>query len=253
MYRLLFLLLLCGAGYSQEVPSFNASQLATEIDFKDNQTISVKLALDDTNRIVIANDHITSITCARANQCVSDIDTQDGSAFFGLTANLVIDKPLSVVIKTTKKHALTLLVIPENIVSQTIVLNPISPSSIDTIKLEKESNYRSLVSKLISGMINYSNKGQLLDGLSVSKIDKDTNSIKSSKAEMVIYPIRIYSGFAYSGIEYIIKNNTTKSLSVNPKKFYKKGVLAAATSKETLLPQELSHLYILISKGEYNE
>ncbi len=235
--------MLQGPADSGATSSFKSVQDAERYNFADNQTIAVHLSIDDQNRIIVQDDRIKEIICAKAGYCSKIIDQKDGDTMFGLGPNALVNKPFSALVKTEDGRAFYMLIIPEHSMSKTVIFTPTTGGSKSAEKIEADSQYSAILSKIITTMVKYPNTKKSISGYSVTEVPITLDEAKVKKMDLLVYPVRAFRGSNYVGITYAVKNTTSHKLALNPKNFYKSGVLAGAVSTEILEPQQIGYSY----------
>jgi conjugal transfer pilus assembly protein TraK len=223
--------------YQEKIPPENYS-------FANDQTLGIKLSMNDQNRIIIKNDKIKEIVCARAGYCIKSIDPKDGDLLLGLGISVQLNHPFTVLIKTSEGRSFSMLVMPVNTISKTVIFTPETGSSKEAKDLEANTPYQALLAKIITSMINYPHTKKTLDGYSEADVpQQDIDETKLENGDYVVYPVRVFKGYAFVGITSMIKNVSKKKLILNPKEFYHHGVIAGAVSDEVLEPQQIGYSY----------
>lgn len=241
---LVFMVISMGVSFADNSQEYNQKIAPESYSFADNQTIEVKLSINDQNRIIIKNDKIKEVVCARAGYCIKAIDPKDGDLLLGLGSAVQINHPFTVLVKTEEDRSFSMLVFPEATISKTIIFVPETGSSKQAKDLEANTPYQAMLSKLVGSMINYPQTKKTLDGYSETAVpQQDIDAVKLNKGDYVVYPLRVFKGDAFVGITSIVKNISKKNLILNPKQFYHHGVLAGAVSNEILKPQQVGYSY----------
>ena len=230
--------------FADDVQQFQTKIPAETYRFANDQTVGVKLSVNDQNRIIIKNDKITDVICARAGYCIQSVDPKDGDLLLGLGASTQLNHPFTVLIKTEEGRSFSMLVMPVNTISKTIIFTPETGSSREAKDLEANTPYQAMLAKIITSMINYPHTKKALDGYSEADVpQQDIDESKLEKGDYVVYPVRVFKGDAFVGITSMIKNVSKKNLILNPKEFYHHGVIAGAVSDEMLKPQQVGYSY----------
>jgi type-F conjugative transfer system secretin TraK len=238
------MLISMGLSFADDTQQFNQKKAPKNISFANNQTIEVKLSINEQNHIIIKKDKITEVVCARAGYCIKAIDPKDGDLLLGLGSAAQINHPFTVLIKTDDDRSFSMLVFPENTISQTIIFVPETGSSKQAKDLEANTPYQAMLSKLIGSMINFPQTKKTLDGYSETAVPgQDIDAVKLNQGDYVVYPTMVFKGDAFVGITSMVKNISKKNLILNPKEFYHHGVLAGAVSNEILKPQQIGYSY----------
>jgi type-F conjugative transfer system secretin TraK len=227
------------------------------IGFSSNQTLTVRLSKADTNRLYVQGDKIIDFTCQQGF-CFVDRGRLDktGDVLLTLGNAARLGTGFTAFVLTESGRQFTLYGVPEVSGGKTIGFISQGGASLQASALEKKTPYRTLVVSLIRSMMNYAHTGTLPEGYVTVAIEKDgqgnqTNEVDELKVKQGFsyQPVRIFKGGILTGIVYAIQNFNGHSITLHPKAFYQKGMVAGALSKEQLASGEVGYFYALIQEG----
>mgnify|MGYP000666363475 CR=1 FL=1 len=210
------------------------------VDFANDQTVYVELSMDDVNRVFVEGDKFKKIYC-KDDLCKPEQDPI-GGMYLSLGVHSEEDK-VTMFAYTMDGRQFTVVITPIHDLGQTVKFIPLSGGSSKALKIEKNTPYDQMLSRIITGMINYQDTKKIIDGFSVIKIPFDPEQAKLNKSDVLAYASMAFKGGDYMGLQFTLKNQTTKRVPINPKMFYRDGALAGAVSKDYLEPGEIGYLY----------
>jgi type-F conjugative transfer system secretin TraK len=201
----------------------------SKFEFLNNQTVFIKLSLDEINKLYIKNDVISDISFPDGK---IGYDYQKNGSIILTLGSEVFDTSTQVTfyLYTEDGREVTIVATPVKDIGQTIELDPLNGVSTKAAEIEANTPYHQLMAKIISSMINYGEKKKAPEGFSVVDIPIDPSKYKLQKSDLLVYPIKAFKGDKFVGITYVVKNTTKYDIHINVKQFYKEGVLAGALS-----------------------
>ena len=236
--------LLCALGIIIFTPNIHAQDKAkisaTQIEFANNQQISLELSLNNINRLFVKEDKITSIN-APYGFLISKNDPS-GSAYL----NILNRKKFTAFINTQQGQHLSVLIDPKLEPGQTIELIA-SDANIKAQVWEKQGSYQKLVIAVLKNVMT----GKTPNGYGYQKFNQ-INKYQEYKFENKInlYPKEIYRGDKLSVLVYRAYNFNDKAVLLAPNDFYKPHVRAVAISEKYLLAKQNGSVFIVITNGE---
>jgi conjugal transfer pilus assembly protein TraK len=218
---------------------FSHSALALQqFDVKDNQTIIVKMSTRDLNRIEIQGGRIRLIKGADSSLVVSDKDDATGQALI----KPLVNHPFSLIV-FSEDEAFTLLVQPDDIPAETIVLKESAANvSAKAGLIEKAGNYEKSIKLMLRTMVG----GEVNDGITVRKTWEEIPLWQSTRFALE----KVYTGDTLTGETYVLFNLSSKPIRIAEQEFYKKGVIAIAEKSLEIAPGASTRIYIIERNGE---
>jgi conjugal transfer pilus assembly protein TraK len=218
-----------------------------KLEYENNATISAEMSTTDPNRIIVKGDTILNIQCNNT-QCMPSYDQFSGDGFIQLTPAARMKPSIMAFVVTEHNHNFSLVIKPKAIIGQTIEFVPMEGSgSKEAEKFENKTPYQELLVSIVKGMVQY-DQNKRIKGYLVRTFEEPTK--KDAGSGLTMFPIRLYSGNKFMGLEYGLKNNEIVNKTLTVEEFYRHGVVAGGVSKEVLKPGEIGKLYLVIKKGE---
>lgn len=223
-------------------------KLNQKIEYDNNQTLAVDLSISDPNLIVVDNDDILNIQCAQV-ECVPTYD-KSGSAIVQLGQKAKYKAQIMLFVETVQHHNFSLVVTPKSIIGQTIQFIPLSGSgSEEATKFENKTPYQEMLVDIVNGMVQFQDTGESFKGFNIHRFPQDKKIKKEiDKSGLTMFPIHIFAGNQFVGMQYGLQNNTNKVKGINAETFYRHGVVAGAVSNERIKPGQIANLYLVLKK-----
>ncbi|WP_440998340.1 type-F conjugative transfer system secretin TraK [Cysteiniphilum litorale] len=234
------------------------------IGFNSNQTLTIRLSKTDTNRLYVEGDKIIDFTCQQGF-CFVDRGRLDktGDVLLTLGNAARLGSGFTAFVLTESGRQFTLYGVPEVSSGKTIGFVSQGGVSLQASRFEKKTPYRTLVVSLMRSMMNYAHTGQLPDGYATVAIEnegkKEGKKEQKNPSEVIdrqnsqkglsYTPVRLFKGGLLTGIVYAIQNFNGHSITLHPKTFYQRGMVAGALTKEQLASGEVGYFYALIQEG----
>ena len=234
---------------AKQVPESDTQdqQASQSIHFTNNETVKITLSKDDPNRLFIQGDKIQNIACKKGF-CVTKLMPESGDAMLSLGPMARASQGFTFYITTKQERHLTVVALPEHGVGQTIQFIPASGGSSKAAQFEKKSPYQQTLTALIQYMMRYPQTGQAPPGYAVADVDQQTPTANNSKSDVLVFPVRFFRGMHFAGLVYGVKNTSDHKMTISPRQFYEKGMLAGAVAKRKLKPGEITRLYEVVER-----
>lgn len=211
---------------------------AKMIHFDDNSSISFQASISNINRIFIPNDKIIQHVAPQGTFIFDQQLSKDGSLYF---KPLYSSVPFTIFFTTEAGHHFSALVMPVNEDGKTIEMVP-NNVILKNIVWKKSDGYLKLLHHVMLGMI----KNEVMPNF----IAKDISSSKSFDG----YPntqmrlIKTYDGNQLDGFIYRIVNNSKSNITLEERKFWRRGVRSISFSDHVLAPNQIGFVYTILSK-----
>ena len=214
---------------------------AQNINFKNNESISVDISSVDANRIVVKGDKIVSVSCMN-NACTAK-NLPDGSAYLTVNNNM---QKFSAFINTEQGRYVALFLDPKAMPGKTIILHA-DQAGQKQPEWEKNSPYEDILVKLTDAMKN----GGQTEGYSQVPMTGKSTTV-SFASQLTIEPLRQYIGTKLKGVVYKVTNTTDKPAQIKPYQFYDHGVRSVSLSSNFVAPHGYIFAYIIFSGDSYD-
>jgi conjugal transfer pilus assembly protein TraK len=205
-----------------------------QMDDGDEQ--SAEISRQDINRIKLVGDRIRS---AKFNSGELEISQDNNLGEMYLRPTKVAEnKPLNLFIITEQNFTYKLLLYPKSIPSEQIIIkndSVVANADSEVSKIAKNS-YQQQIITLIKAMR--------------TKTKLESYQISSSKkyidlGDLELKRISTYKGQNFIGESFILVNDSNKIITLEEKMFFKNGVRAIKIENPTLLPKEITEIFIV--------
>lgn len=240
----------------------------THYTFNDSETVPVELSSVDINRLIVANDKITSVDCPQGF-CVITGAKGDNSGAAKVNLNLAV--PFTAYVSTQKGRHFGLFITPKAKPAVTSIFTPEHYREEQPSVFDKQTPYTTKMTEFITQMMRYHATGKPVDGYRVqvvntvkAAVDSEPRSTEFSiddamftrlneqipkPAGLTTEPAIVFTGKHFNGIIYRVTNHDAQTASLTTAQFYSPTTRAAALSTYELAPQQTSHLFV-VSGGE---
>lgn len=202
------------------------------INFTDGGSTFVELSLKNLNLIKFPSSGIRVYTSSKS----IDIKVDEGNVFVKFLED-VLTVPQEVFFIIPSGEVFSMILIPKEIPSQTIVVRLPKEDISDALSWETSHSYIAGLKELIKAMY----EGKPPKGFSV----KEANEERPLWKEIRVILKQIYRGATLQGEVYELTNITREPVRFLEKEFYEKGVLAVSLDRHELKPGEKTELYLV--------
>lgn len=206
-----------------------------QLNFDNNQQLTVTLSKTGINRVFVKDDQITSIAAPEAD--MSSRNDAQGSVY----ARILTPQPFTAFVVTAAGRHFSLLVLPKGIPSQTVELIANSPSAAE-IKTAKSRVYEQRLIDIVRALL----RGQTPKGMGIQKIE---HAKPIDFQEGRLKTVMRFTGALMNAQVLRFQNTTAHPITLSANSFYHKGVLAVSLSKQTVMPQGNTEV-VEVLKGE---
>ena len=225
-----FLLVIIGLLVSNPV-------LATQTKVvEDGDEFTAEISKSDINRIKVAGDRIRSVQNNEGELNISR-DDKLGEIYIRATS-FVENKPLNLFIVTEQNFTYKALLYPKSIPSEQIIIKNegvVASTDAEVAKITKNS-YETQIIALFKAM----RLKKKIDGYVVKP---DSRYI--DLGDLGMRRVSTYKGQNFIGEILTLKNSTSRVISLEEKMFFKNGVRAVKIEKESLLPDEVTEIFVV--------
>lgn len=216
---------------------FSLNLFAIQIkNLKDNQTATCVVARENKTRIFVENDRIIALHGTPGAYLYVN-DEVNGEVFITPTPEYQ-NKNFSLFVSTENHHTFGLKLIPQNKLTETIMLKNLEVDKVKADKWENSGTYQAVIINLLRHMANQ----QVPDGYIICHPE---NSPKFKFRNFKIQLQAIYEGVHLNGKIYCLTNINSCPIQIIESQFYKPGVLAVTLQKYHLNPAESSLIYLV--------
>ena len=210
---------------------------AHPISIADNSTATIKISNYALTRIFVKQDAIDSVRGLDGSYLLTK-DEKSGEIYI-LPTTKFKKKTFNLFVTTQEGRHYNLLLIPQNIASQTIELIPLSAGK-SAVHFENTTVYEHTLITLIQAMMN-------------TTVPEGYVSFKSQSPSfswpwnsMKIDLKTVYRGKSFQGERWEIKNQSSKTLDLTEYRFFQPKTLALALEDFKLAPHQKTFLYRVI-------
>ena len=241
----------------------------THYTFNDSETVPVELSSVDINRLIVANDKITSVDCPQGF-CVITGAKGDNSGAAKVNLNLAV--PFTAYVSTQKGRHFGLFITPRAKPAVTSIFTPEHYREEQPSVFDKQTPYTTQMTEFITQMMRYHATGKPVDGFRIHHIDntkedlikavhsqsykgystRATYTAKKPKAPptgLTQEASVMFIGKHFNGIIYRVTNHTPEKMTLTTAQFYAPTVRASALSTHTLFTKQTGYLFV-VSGGE---
>lgn len=241
----------------------------THYTFNDSETVHIELSSVDINRLIVANDKITSIDCPQGF-CVITGAKADSSGAAKINLNLAV--PFTAYVSTQKNRHFGLFITPKAKPAVTSIFTPEHYREEQPSVFDKQTPYTTQMTEFITQMMRYHATGAPVNGYRIHHIDttkeelaylarhhgaKGFSTRATYKTKEPIErptglsqePAVMFTGKHFNGIIYRLTNHSPEKMTLTTAQFYAPTVRASALSTHTLLTQQTGYLFV-VSGGE---
>lgn len=218
---------------------------ANTYTFNDNDTIQLTLSSLNLNRLVVKDDRIVSFSCP-VGFCTTNGVKTDKSGSITLKVN--IPMPFTAHVGTAKGRNFTLFITPKRtpaVVSEFVSIQ--SPLDQKSVFDDKTFDYPQQLALFVRSMIIWSQTKQAIKGFSIHHVDPKT--LPKDESDLAIIPQTVFSSRKYSGIIYLVRNQSSKAMDLTNSQFYSFSARAASVDEKHLEPNEETYLYLVTGGG----
>ncbi|MGR6831148.1 type-F conjugative transfer system secretin TraK [Aliivibrio wodanis] len=224
---------------------------ASQLGFSNNETLTVKLSSVDINRLIVANDKITSVVCPTAFCTLPMGNGADGVPIpldpsGAALISLNVEEPFTFYVSTQKGKNFGVFATPLRIPAITTEFISTDRDTTLAAKFETNAPYQDMLVQLMQSMMRFDELNLPPEGFILTNIEEK----EREPVPLDVIPKRLFSGDTFSGLMYEVKNNTTKSITLTNTRFYVRGLRALSLDKKTLAPNESTRMYQIVS-GEF--
>ncbi len=224
---------------------------ASQIGFSNNETLTVKLSSVDINRLIVKDDKITSVVCPTAFCTLPMGNGVDGAPIpldpsGAALISLNVEEPFTFYVSTQKGKNFGVFATPLRIPAITTEFISTDRDTTLAKKFETSAPYQNMLVKLMKNMMRFDEEQTPPEGFIVTHITEK----EREPVPLDVIPKRLFSGNTFSGLIYEVKNNTNNTITLTNTRFYVRGLRALSLDKKTLLPNESTRMYQIVS-GEF--
>ncbi len=212
---------------------------ANSYQFAQNDTIVLPLSSVNTNRLVVKGDKILNVQCP-PGFCLASGNPRDKSGSISLKINIAL--PFTAHVFTEKGQNFSLFINPKAkpaVVSEFVPLYSPSEQSV----FDKDIDYPLALGAFTKQMIEWKRSKTPIPGFSFHPIDPKT--LPKDRSPLAVIPQTLFAGRPFSGIIYLVKNQSNDTVTLTEAQFYSYASRSASLDSYTLAPGESTLLYIV--------
>lgn len=205
-------------------------------NLEDGDEFTAEISKSEINRIKVSGDRIRSVQNNEGELNISR-DDRLGEVYIR-TTSFSQNKPINLFIVTEQNFTYKALLYPKAIPSEQIIIkndSVVANSDADVMKSTKNS-YETQIIDLFKAM----RTKKKIDGYNI-KQDRQYIDL----GDIGMRRIMTYKGQNFMGEIFILKNSSNQILSLEEKIFFKNGVRAIKIEKNSLLPDEVTEIFVV--------
>ena len=226
-----------------------AATPASDVHFKQNETVVLTLSNVDINRLMVKDDKITSLSCPSAF-CTLPMQEGTGAPIVDTSGAMLVTinvkEPFTFYISTLKGKNFGVFVSPLAIPAKTTQFVSQDRDTEQAKAFETSAPYAELLISLMRHAMLFDDTGEVPDGYTYTDITH--NEKKPMPLEVI--PKQLFSGDTFSLLRYEVKNNTQTTKTLTNTQFYVRGLRALSFDNKVLAPGQSTAMYQIVS-GEW--
>lgn len=225
--------LLCGLALGLVAPA-PAVQV---LDGVEGKSLFVKVSKRDLNRISIEGGRVRLVRASDDTHLTGTADEETGQAL----VMPLVEQPFGVFVFSGSGKTYSLVLQPEDIPGESIVIRESSASALPTVtpsSVEKAPDYQASIKSMLR-MLTSGEK--LYEGVEVKRGWEETRLWQGTRFALEV----TLTSQSLVGRQFRLFNLSKAQIRVAEQEFYKKGVLAVAAEDQTLEPGRSTRVYVI--------
>ncbi len=184
-------------------------------------------------------DKIINVHCPQGF-CVATGNNRDSSGSISLKINIAL--PFTAHVVTEKGRNFSLFVNPKAVPAVVNEFIPNHQDAADSV-FEKDIPYPLALGAFTKQMIQWQHHKTPVAGFNIHPIDPST--LPKETTALAVIPETLFAGRPFSGIIYLVKNQSNEPMTLTEAQFYSYSSRSASLDHYQLAPGESTHLYIV--------